>query len=558
MSATLVELRVRNLGVVDDVTVAVPAGMTALTGETGAGKTLLVEALGLLLGGRADPSVVRAGADEAFVEGRFLLAPTTGRPDQTDRPAVGHGTDGTEDGTEIVLARAVVRGGRSRAWIDGRMASVGALAEVAEGLVELHGQHQHRTLVHTEAQRQALDHYAGIDAGPLEAARRRLRQLTDEGEALGGDARQRAHQRDLLDFQIAEIEDAHIEDADEDALLEAEEDRLADVTAHREAAAAALTALSEAEEASALDRLAQAAGALGGRAPLSALEIRVRAAMAELADLATELRSVVETWDDDPERLVAIRSRRQLLRELQRKYGDDLAEVTVFAVAARRLREEIADDERRAASVDEEIRQARATLEQVEATVAGARRQAAPRLAAEIQSTLHRLAMGSARFAVAVEGTGPADQVTFMLGANAGEALQPLARVASGGELARTMLAIRLALTDAPGVMVFDEVDAGVGGAAATSVGVALAGLGQRAQVLVVTHLAQVAALADHQIAVRKIEDAGRTRSEVAVLDDENRVVELSRMLSGRPDSPSARRHARELLSGVPVSADAS
>jgi DNA repair protein RecN (Recombination protein N) len=535
VSATLVELRVRNLGVVDDVTIAVPSGMTALTGETGAGKTLLVEALGLLLGGRADPSVVRAGADEAFVEGRFLLAPSADRPEEIQ---------GTEDGTEIVLARAVVRGGRSRAWIDGRMASVGALAEVAEGLVE--------------AQRQALDHYGGIDVGPLDRARHQLRRLTDERDALGGDARQRAHQRDLLDFQIAEIEEAHIDDMAEDAGLEAEEERLADTAAHRQAATVALTALSEAEEASAVDRLAEAAGALGGRGPLSALHDRVRAAMAELADLATELRSVVETWDDDPERLAAIRGRRQLLRELQRKYGDDLAEVAAFAVTARRLREEIAADERRAASVDDEISQARATLEQVEATVATARGQAAPRLAAEIQATLRRLAMASARFAVAVEGTGPADQVTFMLGANAGEALQPLARAASGGELARTMLAIRLALTDAPGVMVFDEVDAGVGGAAATSVGVALAGLGRRAQVLVVTHLAQVAALADHQIAVRKIEEAGRTRSEVAVLDDENRVVELSRMLSGRPDSSSARRHARELLSGVPVPADAS
>jgi energy-coupling factor transporter ATP-binding protein EcfA2 len=270
LSATLVELRVRNLGVVDDVTIAVPAGMIALTGETGAGKTLLVEALGLLLGGRADPSVVRAGADEAFVEGRFLLAGNRRRPDRTDRPE--------GDQAEIVLARAVVRGGRSRAWIDGRMASVGALAEVAEGLVELHGQHQHRSLVHPEAQRQALDHYAGIDCGPLDAARLRLRRLIDEREALGGDARQRAHQRDLLDFQIAEIEDAHIEDVDEEARLEAEEERLADVAAHREAAALALTALSEAEEGSALDRLAEAARALGGRAPLSDLDVRVRSA----------------------------------------------------------------------------------------------------------------------------------------------------------------------------------------------------------------------------------------------------------------------------------------
>jgi DNA repair protein RecN (Recombination protein N) len=291
--------------------------------------------------------------------------------------------------------------------------------------------------------------------------------------------------------------------------------------------------------------------------PLSDLDVRVRAAMAELGDLATELRSVVETWDDDPGRLEAVRTRRQQLHELERKYGDDLAEVIGFLVGARGEREAIAAQERRAAVVDQEMVRARAELEQEESTVATARREAAPRLAADVQSTLQRLAMASARFEVAVDGPGPADEVTFLLGANTGEGLQPLARSASGGELARAMLAIRLALTDAPGVMVFDEVDAGVGGTAATAVGEALSGLGRRGQVLVVTHLAQVAALADHQIAVRKVEQGGRTHSEVTVLGHEDRVVELSRMLSGRPDSPSARRHARELLSGVQVPAEA-
>jgi DNA repair protein RecN (Recombination protein N) len=183
-----------------------------------------------------------------------------------------------------------------------------------------------------------------------------------------------------------------------------------------------------------------------------------------------------------------------------------------------------------------------------ESVVARERRRVAPVLAAEIETTLHDLAMPSARFAIRVEGEGSADQVTFELAANPGEPAQPLSRAASGGELSRTMLAVRLALTDAPGVLVFDEVDAGVGGAAATAVGAALAGLGHYAQVLVVTHLAQVAAQADHQVAVRKIEAGGRTRSEVTRLDPYARVVEISRMLSGSPDSESARRHARELL----------
>jgi DNA repair protein RecN (Recombination protein N) len=543
---TLVELRVRNLGVIDDVTVPLTPGMTALTGETGAGKTLLVEAIGLLLGGRADPSVVRAGTDEAMVEGRFA--------GPWEAAGASNGENGRE-GDEIVLARSVVRGGRSKAWIDGRMASIGALSEAATGLIELHGQHQHRSLVHTDAQRRALDAFGNIDVRALESARLQVRRLTDESMVLGGDARQRAREVDLLGYQIDEIDGAAIEDGDADGRLEVEEDRLSAAASHRQAAAEALASLSGSEDASALDRLAEAARALAGRAPLASIESRVRSSMVDLSDLATELRSVVETWDDDPERLEEIRSRRQMLHQLERKYGADLSEVLSFAATARERLAAIEVEERRAVALDEEIRTVRAVLQQAEAQVATARREAAPRLAGQIQTTLRGLAMPSARFSIAVDGEGPAEQVTFLLGANTGEPVQPLAKAASGGELARTMLAIRLAITDSPGVMVFDEVDAGVGGAAATAVGAALAGLGHHAQVLVVTHLAQVAAQAGHQVEVRKSELSGRTRSDVAVLDADSRVVELSRMLSGRPDSASARRHARELLDGTPTTA---
>jgi DNA repair protein RecN (Recombination protein N) len=551
MPPSLVELRVRNLGVVDDITVTLEAGMTALTGETGAGKTLLVGALGLLLGGRADPSVVRAGADEAVVEGRFLVPPgSLPSPDgDADRP-VSDPDDGVA--VEVVLARSVLRGGRSKAWIDGRMATIGSLAEVAGGLIELHGQHQHRSLTRSEAQRRALDAFGRIELTALEAALRHLRLLTRESEGLGGDARQRAREVDLLRYEIDEIAAAGIEDADEDGRLEMEEDRLAAATAHRHAAAAALSEVSEADDTSALDRLAEASRALSGRVPLASIDARMRSAMADLTDLAGELRTVVETWEDDPERLEGIRSRRQMFHQLERKYGTDLEEVLAFESNARGRLAAIELEEQRATILDGEIRAAREVLGQAESEVATARREAAPRLAAEIEATLRGLAMPSARFSITVDGAGPADQVVFSLGANPGEPVQPLAKVASGGELARTMLAVRLAVTDSPGVMAFDEVDAGVGGAAATAVGAALAGLGHHGQVLVVTHLAQVAALADHQLEVRKAERDGRTRSEVVALDTEGRVIEISRMLSGRPDSESARRHARELLDGLP------
>jgi DNA repair protein RecN (Recombination protein N) len=530
MGRMLVELHVRDLGVIDDVTVGLGPGMTALTGETGTGKTLLVGALTLLLGGRADPAVVRAGAEEALVEGRFC------------------DVDGND---ETVLARTVAREGRSKAWVDGRMVPLGALAESAAGLLELHGQHQHRALAVPEAQRRALDAFGSIDTGAMLAARSRLAALLREAEGLGGDARQRSREAEVLAFQVEEVEAAGITSADEEEELGAEEERLAEASAHRVAAATALGLLAGDDggpgQGSAIDRLAEASGALTGPA-LEGLDHRVRGVMADVADLAADLRTVVETWEDDPVRLGEVRSRRQLFHELKRKYGATIEEVVQFAVEGRSRLAALAAESSRAAALDGEITRARADVSGEEAGVLRARRVTAPLLASEIEATLHDLAMPSARFIIAVGGDGSGDDVSFELAANPGEPAQPIAKAASGGELSRTMLAVRLALTDAPGVLVFDEVDAGVGGKAAIAVGTALAGLGHYAQVLVVTHLAQVAAQADHQIEVRKVESDGRTRSEVTVLDPDGRVIEISRMLSGSPDSEAAHRHARELL----------
>jgi DNA repair protein RecN (Recombination protein N) len=531
MGRLLVELHVRDLGVIDDVTVSLGPGMTALTGETGAGKTLLVGALSLLLGGRGDPGLVRAGADEALVEGRFS------------------DVDGAD---EVTVARTVAREGRSKAWVDGRMVPVGALADATSGLLELHGQHQHRTLVVPEAQRRALDAFGAVDTGPMDAARSRLAALLREAEGLGGDAHQRERETEVLAFQVDEVEGAAVAGPEEEAGLEAEEERLAEASAHRAAAATALVALTGADGGpggpGAEERLGEASGALAGRAPLEPLDRRVRGLMAEVADVAAELRDVVDTWEDDPGRLEEVRARRQLLHELKRKYGASLEEVLGFASDGRARLEALHAAEARAVALDGEIADVRVEVATEEAAVAAARCAVAPLLASEIEATLHDLAMPSARFAIEVAGDASGDQVTFELAANPGEPAQPLAKAASGGELSRTMLAVRLALTDAPGVMVFDEVDAGVGGQAATAVGAALAGLGHYAQVLVVTHLAQVAAQADRQVGVRKIEDGGRTRSEVTVLGPADRVVEISRMLSGSPDSEAAQRHARELL----------
>jgi len=522
----LVELSIRNLGVIESLDLVLGPGMTALTGETGAGKTMVVEAIELLVGGRAESVLVRPGADEARIDGRFAV-----------------GDD------EVVLSRVVPANGRSRAYVNGTMAPVAGLADAGADLVDLHGQHSHQSLLNTAAQRAALDAFTSIDLTPLADARDRVRSIDAALAALGGDERARAREIDLLRFQVQELEAARLGDADEDERLSEEEDRLSDATAHREAAAAAYDAL--AGDGGAADALGTALAAMANRTPLAELNDRLHALSAEVTELAHDLRAAAESLEDDPERLAAIRERRQLLKDLRRKYGETMAEVhAFFAEASDRLAELESHDER-AAALDRERAGALAEVGRLEAAVRAARADAAPRLAAAIEERLRQLAMPRARFEVEVGEDGSGDRVTFLLGANPGEPALPLAKVASGGELARTMLAARLVLTGAPPTLVFDEVDAGIGGEAAVAVGKALAmlaGQGDGTQVLVVTHLPQVAAFADQQVAVWKDERDGRTVASAKPLDETERVVELSRMLSGQPESAAARGHAEELL----------
>lgn len=519
----LTELHIEALGVIEDLNLVLGSGMTVLTGETGAGKTMLIEAIDLLVGGRADPVLVRTGADEARVEGRFVVGDT-----------------------ECVVARVVPREGRSRAYIDGRLATAAQLAELGAQWVDVHGQHAHQSLLATAVQRGALDRFAGVDLGPLHAARDQVASLTAELAALGGDERARAREIDLLRYQLDELERAQLDDPDEDDALERLEDELAGALAHRETGAAAAGAL--ADDGGALDALRSAIALLGARGPFAGEAGRLKSVAAELDDIASELRHTVDRIEDDPQRLAEVRARRQLLVELRRKYGDTLADVM-------RERDQVADRladlesrDQRAAALDGALGAARAAEATAAAAVGATRRAAAPKLAAAVESHLGALALPKARLEVAVGDDDPGDDVQFRLAANPGSPPLPLAKVASGGELARTMLALRLVLTEAPETLLFDEVDAGIGGTAAVAVGNALASLGERHQVLVVTHLPQVAAAADTQMEVIKTVRKGVTTTSVRPLVGEDRVVELSRMLAGRADSESARAHAAELL----------
>ena len=527
----LVELRVRDLGVIADLDLVIGPGMTVLTGETGAGKTLVVEALELLLGGRADASIVRAGASEAFVEGRFIA-----------------------DDREVVLSRAVPIDGRSRAHVDGRMAPASALSEIGDDLVDLHGQHVHQSLLHQAAQREALDRFAGADREEVAQAREELAGIDARLAELGGDPRVLARTVGLLRFQLDEIASAAITSSDEDGLLAAEESLLAHIGALRAATAEARDALvgSDASQShagvGATDLLGTAIARLASHEALSDLAALLRTAQADVEDVARELRLRDERLEEDPDRLEAVRRRLQLFSDLRRKYGPSLADVLEFARVTRAQLADLEGAEQTRDALAARRVGAAASLRQAEERLGACRRQAAPKLAAAVEAHLHELALGGARLEVRIGEDPAGSDVEFLLGANPGEPSLPFSKVVSGGELARAMLATRLVLSAAPPTLVFDEVDAGVGGEAALAVGRALCALGRDHQVLVVTHLAQVAAFADQQVLVSKSESQGRTVARARTVTGEDRIVELSRMLSGHPDSAAARRHAKELL----------
>ena len=532
------ELHIESMGVIERLDLVLTAGLTAFTGETGAGKTMLVEAISLLVGGRADPSVVRPGGGEARVEGRFVV-----------------------DDDEYIVARVIPTDGRSRAYVNGRLATATNLAELGARTVDLHGQHAHQSLLTTAAQRDALDRFCSTDLQPLRAARARLVEIDAALAALGGDQRSRAREIDLLRFQLGELSDAAISDADEDERLSAEEDTLADAAAHREAGQLAVDALTgsvEGVDGAPADRpVADAFGvalrAIAGRAPFDEYSVRLEALAAETTELGRDLRAFTEALDEDPERLAEIRQRRQLLHDMRRKYGESLADVIAFHEEARQRLSELESYDERVAALERDRESAVKAERTAAATVAKIRKAGASKLGTAVRDVVRSLAMPHAEVDVVVGDKAPGDDVAFLIAANPGLPMLPLSRVASGGELARTMLALRLVLTDAPETLVFDEVDAGIGGAAATAVAEALARLGRRHQVMVVTHLAQVAALADSQIVVTKTVSDGpagetTTVARARAVDGDERIDEIARMLSGEQAGASARRHAADLL----------
>lgn len=519
----LTELHIRNLGVIAEANLALGPGLVVITGETGAGKTMIVEAIDLLVGGRADGAIVRHGEEEARVDGRFVLG---------DR--------------EIVLSRVVPAAGRSRAYVDGTPATVSQLAEIGSEVVDLHGQHDHQSLLSASAQRDSLDEFARIDLAPLRALRGRLTEIDAALAALGGDERTRAREIDLLRFQVEEILAASIDDPDEESDLEREQDLLDGATQHRERLFEASALL--AEDAQAVDLIGRAAGLLGSGFPEH--RERLKELQGAVADLASELRDRAEGLEEDPERQRWVRERRQALVDLRRKYGDSLAEVATFGADAAERLSELEGHGERVEQLTVERSAALDALAAEEARIAALRSRAAPKLAARVCGHLPELAMPHARLEIEVDGSA-GEKVAFLLAANPGSPPQPLHKVASGGELARTMLALRMVLSAGPPTLLFDEVDAGIGGEAAVAVARALADIATRHQVLVVSHLAQVAAVASRHILVEKRVRDDSTFTDARLLEDEERVSEVARMLSGGLASATALDHAREMIAAA-------
>ncbi|WP_058852231.1 DNA repair protein RecN [Streptomyces silvensis] len=573
--SVLEEMRIRSLGVIDDAVVELSPGFTAVTGETGAGKTMVVTSLGLLLGGRADPALVRIGAKSAVVEGRITVPAGAAAAVRAEEAGAE-----LDDGA-LLVSRTVSAEGRSRAHLGGRSVPVGVLAELADELVAVHGQTDQQGLLKPARQRGALDRYAGeAVAGPLDkyrAAYRRLRAVTTELDEITTRARERAQEADMLRFGLEEI--AAVEPrAGEDTELAAEAERLGHAEALASAATVAHAALAgNPEDPEGVDATTLVAGAhraleavRSHDAALSGLADRIGEIGILLSDVAGELAGYADDLDADPLRLAAVEERRAALTQLTRKYGEDIGAVLAWAEDGATRLTELEGDDDRLAELTAERDALRAELSGLAHALTEARVEAATRFAAAVTEELASLAMPHARVTIDVRqnddpdgveidgrtvayGSAGVDEVELLLAPHPGAPPRPIAKGASGGELSRVMLAVEVVFagTDPVPTYLFDEVDAGVGGKAAVEIGRRLARLAKSAQVVVVTHLPQVAAFADRQLLVEKTNDGSVTRSGVQVLEGEDRVRELSRMLAGQEDSETARAHAEELLAAA-------
>ncbi|GAA0451930.1 DNA repair protein RecN [Actinoplanes capillaceus] len=576
----LEELRITGLGVIDDTTLRLSSGMNVITGETGAGKTMVVTGLGLLFGGRADAGRVRADPGRAVVEGRLKLGGTLGDAVRTRITDAGGEAD--DDGS-VLLSRTVTAEGRSRAHVGGRSMPVSTLSELGEQILAVHGQSDQLRLLRPSEQRSALDRFAGPEHEKLLESYReafaRWRSVVDDLADRRRNARQRSQEADLLKLGLDEITRVDPQPGEDDDLRN-EVQRLEHAEGLRVAATLAGQALAGGVEVAddtpdATQLLGLARRTLEGQSQvdpsLADLAARIEEAATLVGDVSSELSAYLGTLDADPARLEAIYERRAALRGLTRKYADDIDGVIAWAEHAKTKLSELDTSDELLEELDRERQRLEASVAELAGRLTAARREAAGRFSEAVSVELAGLAMPHARVEVAVltrapsrdepavtvdgatvaAGADGADEVELRLLAHPGAPALPLQKGASGGELSRVMLAIEVVFAGAggPPTLVFDEVDSGVGGTAAVEIGKRLARLARTHQVLVVTHLPQVAAFADRHLVVAKDTGGAITTSGVRIVEETERARELSRMLAGLPDSDLGIAHAEELLS---------
>ena len=546
-------LRIRHLAVIDAAEVEFEPGLNVLTGETGAGKSILVEAVGLLLGSRASGDLVRTGEESAAIEAIF-----------------------ESGGEELIVRREITAQGRSRAFVNGALATAGALKELSSRLIELHGQHEHQTLLDPSTHLGVLDTFGALDVTPTAAAFDAMRAAREELARVRASAHDRDARHDLITFQLGELDKAALADAGEDAELAALRQVLASAERVERLCAESYASLYERDDAilAALGGVWRRVSELAALDPRFAPYLDARDGIkSQLEDLAVFLRKYADGVDASPARLQQVEERLALLERLKRKYGPTLADVVARREALRRELTDLGRGDERIEDLERELTAARTAFLGRAGELSKARRRAAATFGRELEALLGSLAMERTRFDVRFDDAAgePAwsargiDAAEFFVSPNPGEELRPLARIVSGGELSRIMLGIKtLTATSrhgfteagdrppsasAPG-LIFDEVDAGIGGRVADVVGRTLRTLGSAFQVLCITHLPQIAAAADTHFAIEKRVDGGRTRTTVRRLDEAGRVEELARMLGGERVTDGIRASAREILVG--------
>lgn len=553
----LLQLTIRNLALIGHLDIPLAPGFTVLTGETGAGKSILIDAIGLVLGQRADTGLIRSGTEQAEVLAEFSVVSGSG----VAAWLAEHELTDAEEPERCVLRRTVSDGGRSRAFINDRAATLGALHELGEQLLEIFGQGESQTLVRGEIQRALVD-ASGDYASLLDDTARAALECRGIAEQIAALRAQHAAAPEQVDFLRAQVQELQALDlrAEEPAELEAEQRRLAHAAELQHAGDAAHGALYAGDE-SVYDRLAAVATTLD---QLSQLDPRLKAVgeliangQALVREAADTLRGLLDAADLDPERLAAVEGRMATLHDVARKHRTRPVDLPERLAQLENELAEIEDAATTLAALDARARESDARYRQLAAQLTTARQAAAARLARDVTQKIRQLGMAHAALTIAVETASDAppaphgaDRVRFDFTANPGQPARPLAKVASGGELSRIGLAIAVTVgAHTPlATMIFDEVDAGIGGAVAEAVGMQLAALGQQRQVLCVTHLAQVAAQGQHHLHVHKRVRDGQTWTEVESLSDEARVAELARIAGGRSVTHTTEAHARELL----------